>query len=318
MVFDFLKSLFRKSDLPPPTLGMGVGELVRRLGLRFEELQNVPITYHTFTIPKRRGGTRTITAPNLQLKAVQRTILRRLLSRLAVHPAAVGFEKGQSIVSHARRHAFKPVVVKLDIQDFFGSISTKRVHAYFRHIGWNDEAARLLTKLTTYNGALPQGAPTSPKLSNLVNYRLDARLEALMRGDQDKLRVDPDTGRTIAVPARAYGHYSRYADDITLSFPHDGRHINTFIHQVKQIVEDEGYRLHTKKKLRIMREHDRQQVTGLVVNRGVRLPRETRRWLRAVEHHIRYGRPATLSVAEIQGWRALQKMIAQQAAPRRG
>ncbi len=316
-LLDYLKALLRQSDVPPPDVGMGAGELVRRLGVRFDELQSVPITYETFNIPKRRGGTRTISAPNAALKAAQRRILRLLLAELEAHPAATGFEKRQSIVTHARLHAFKPIVIKLDIKDFFGSTSAKRVHAYFRHIGWNEEAAKLLTRLTTHNNALPQGAPTSPRLANLVNYRMDARIDALMAGDRDTIRVNPETGQRIATPARRYGYYSRYADDITLSFPHEGHHANEFIQGVKMIVVDEGYVLHTKKKLRVMRGHDRQQVTGLVVNKGVRLPRDTRRWLRAVEHHIRYGRPATLSVAQIQGWRALQAMIEKQATVRR-
>jgi hypothetical protein len=81
---------------------------------------------------------------------------------------------------------------------------------------------------------------------------------------------------------------------------------------VKQIVEDEGYRLHTKKKLRIMRRHNRQALTGLVVNEGVRLPRETRRWLRAVEHRLATGGEATLTGAQLEGWRSLQSMIAKQ------
>jgi len=309
---DFITRLFGKSDLPPAHVGMGMGELVQRLNVRFDELDATEIRYHSFTVPKRRGGTRTINAPAAPLKAMQRRILHRLLRRLHAHPAAIGFERKQSIVDHACLHAFKPVVVKMDLRDFFGSTAATRVHAYFRHIGWDDEAAKALTRLTTYQGKLPQGAPTSPRLSNLVNYRMDARISALVSGDRETIYINPQTGEKINVPPRGTAFYSRYADDITISFANDNHYVNQIIHSVKRIVADEGYQLHTKKKLRIMREHDRQQVTGLVVNKGVRLPRATRRRLRAVEHHLATGRDATLSHAQLTGWHALQKMIDEQ------
>jgi hypothetical protein len=88
--------------------------------------------------------------------------------------------------------------------------------------------------------------------------------------------------------------------------------VNDIIHRVKQIVADDGYALHTDKKLRITRRHDRQTVTGLVVNEKVQLPRATRRWLRAVEHRLTTTGQATLSPAEVAGWRALQEMVSKQ------
>lgn len=81
----------------------------------------------------------------------------------------------------------------------------------------------------------------------------------------------------------------------------------------KAVVKDEGYELHQKKKLWIMRRHDRQLVTGLVVNDGPRLPREARRRLRAVRHHLAVGRPATLTAAQLAGWDSLQKLVAAQS-----
>jgi retron-type reverse transcriptase len=305
----FLKKLLAAAKVPPSEqrVGtLGVDELARRLGVGERELRSVTLTYAEFQIPKRSGGTRTILAPNPQLKAAQRIILRRLLGSLRAHQWAIGFERGNSIVSNALPHLRQDVVIRLDIKDFFGSIKSSRVESYFRRIGWNDEAAALLTKLCTYRGSLPQGAPTSPRLSNLVNFRLDARLDELARR------------RTLS--------YTRYADDLTFSGPesmpkqvgskinYESFRINDIIHAVKQIVSDEGYILHTDKKLRISRRHDRQLVTGIVVNDKPNLPRPTRRRLRAIEHRLRTRGEATLTAQQLAGWRALQKMVQTEGA----
>src|SRR5262249_44280484 len=151
------------------------------------------------------------------LKTIQRRILRRLLGRLRCHPAATGFERGRSIVTNARAHVGKAVVVQMDLKDFFTSTTTRRVRKYFRKTGWNREAADLLIRLCTHQGGLPQGAPTSPRLSNLVNYRLDARLARL--AGRRRL-YDPRTGQRIG--SREIGaKYTRYADDLTFSFQSD-------------------------------------------------------------------------------------------------
>src|SRR2546426_7773151 len=135
--------------------GFGVEELARRLGMSVEELRAVEPSYREFTIPKRLGGTRRILAPNDELKALQRRILHRLLSRLRCHPAANGFERGRSIVSNARAHVGKAVVLRMDLKDFFPSTRARRVRRYFRKIGWNRPAARLLVRLCTHEGGLP-------------------------------------------------------------------------------------------------------------------------------------------------------------------
>jgi RNA-directed DNA polymerase len=290
--------------------GHGVGELARRLGMSEEALRAVEPAYRKFSIAKRGGGWRKILAPDDKLKIIQRRILRRLLGRLKCHPAATGFERGQSIVTNARSHVGRAVVVRLDLKDFFTSTRAKRVHVYFRRIGWNRDASQLLVRLCTYEGGLPQGAPTSPRLSNLVNYRLDARLTALAANPRIRnLR----TGQLS--PARLSATYTRYADDLTFSFTDDDpKAIRNLIIRVKRLVAGEGYQLHLQKKLRIRRRHQRQLVTGLAVNERVNLPRAKRRWLRAVEHHLASGRQATLRPAQVAGWRALMSMIARQAA----
>lgn len=271
--------------------GHGLDELARRLGMSPPELASIQAAYRQFTIPKRSGGHRRILAPQKELKSVQRRILRRLLALLVSHPAATGFERGRSIVTNASRHLGRAVVVRMDLRDFFESTSARRVRRFFRRIGWNRPAARRLGELCTHRGALPQGAPTSPRLANLVNYRLDTRLNNL---------------------AAAFGAtYTRYADDLVFSFDVDKRtQTKRLINLVKLIVREEGYRMHTRRKLHIRRRHQQQRVTGLVVNDRVNLPRRTRRWLRAVEHHHATGRSSTLTETQLSGWRAYASMIA--------
>ena len=177
----------------------------------------------------------------------------------------------------------------------FGSTPATRVRRYFRYV-WDPDAADVLARLTTHAGSLPQGAPTSPKLSNHLNERIDARLAgfAASRG---------------AV-------YSRYADDITFSLAaDDGRTVHDLIRFTDKVVTEAGYRLHRRRKLHVRRRHERQLVGGLVVNDRPRLPRERRRWLRAVEHRARSG-SATLTEGQLAGWRAYRSMVERDDAAR--
>ncbi|RJP33165.1 MAG: RNA-directed DNA polymerase [Phycisphaerales bacterium] len=276
--------------------GRSAEELAAWLGTDVHELLAFEQSYTTFTIPKRGGGQRRIQSPDRALKIMQKRILRRVLSGLTVHPAAIGFERGRSIVTNARVHAGRRIVVRMDVEEFFASTTAERVRRYFRRIGWNRPAARLLTKVCTFEDALPAGAPTSPRLSNLVNFRLDARL--------------------AGAAARAGAVYTRYADDLTFSFAEDDApRCRELMRLAGLIAEDYGYRLHRRKKLHVRRAHQRQYVTGLVVNRRPNLPRETRRRLRAIEHRLATGRDATLTEHQMAGWRALQHMIETQSGP---
>jgi len=301
--------------------GHGVGELARRLDIERRDIRRFQPQYREFTISKRSGGRRKIFAPNDELKKLQRRILRRLLARLRAHPAAHGFERRRSIVTNASAHQDQDVVMRFDLVDFFPSTSEHRVKRYFRRIGWNRPAAKILTRLCTYNGGLPQGAPTSPRLSNTINYLLDSRLAGMINA--------------------IGGAYTRYADDITISFsqeaeedwgirsgpappftlrkhPEKIRYIRAF---VRRAVREAGYQVHRGKKMNVRRRHHRQEVTGLVVNDHVNLPRKTRRWLRAVEHRARLlsqdreqsryvmrKRP-TLTPLQLAGWRAYRAMV---------
>lgn len=332
--FNFFKRLFQPADegmvrsepgKPEPTQrsrsGLPLSELARRLEMTEDDLGRVEPIYQEFVIPKRSGGKRRIYAPAPALKAVQRRILHRLLARVKCHPAANGFERGQSIVTNALGHVRQAVVLRLDLKDYFECTKEKRVRDFFLRLGWDKEATGILLKLCTYHGGLPPGAPTSPRLSNLINYRLDSRLAALAKGGkiaQEAYFRNPRTGGRVvkAIPPGGIATYTRYADDLTFSFSgDDAGSIHRMIFFVKRIVKDEGYELHIKKKLQIRRRHDRQQVTGLVVNEKVNLPRAVRRRLRAVEHHHRTDRPATLTPVQLAGWKALQNMIVKQSSP---
>jgi len=295
----FFDKLFGRKKAPETSTRFGMEELSRRLGIDANLLTALRPQYTPFNIPKRSGGIRQIFAPGDELKKLQRLILRRILARLRAHDASHGFEKGRSIVTNARPHVGREIVLRLDLKEFFTSTSAARVEQYFRTIGWDQTCAALLTTLCTHDGGLPQGAPTSPRLSNLLNMHLDARLQKLAEVH--------------------HARYTRYADDLTFSFDANAadptrRLANTLIHFVKRILEQEGYQLHLHAKLKIQRRHDRQRVTGLVVNQKVQLPRATRRWLRAVEHHHKSGKPSTLTRQQLQGWRSLAAMIEKQRA----
>ncbi len=273
--------------------------------------------YARFTIPKRRGGTRTISAPNEKLKALQRRILYRLLNPLPMHPSVTGFVRGRSIVDNARPHVGSGVVINLDLADFFPTITTERVAAMFRGLGWDADSAAILSRICTDEGRLPQGAPTSPAISNLVCRRLDERLSGLVKLFK--------------------GHYTRYADDITISLPglghnkrlrrHKGKSrpdkskanrrlarpvrspSRSLLTTIRQIIEEEGFQIQMKKKVRVQRPHQRQTATGLVVNQAVHLPRDTRRRIRAMQHRERLGQLDADGQKRLRGYEALLNMV---------
>lgn len=284
----------RRVSAPLPPTRFAMADLERRIGIGEADLRALEPAYHDARIPKRGGSPqrwRELKVPDAATKRVQRRILHRLLDRIPIHATAHGFERHRSIVTNATPHVGMAVVLTLDLQDFFGSTSDRRVRRLFRVLGWDAETAALLTRLVTHEGALPQGAPTSPRLANLVNVRLDARLAALA--------------------AKIGAAYTRYADDLTLSWADDEpTTVRYAMRGVRRISRQEGYDLHLERKVRIRRRHQRQRVTGLVINTHVNLPRERRRWLRAVEHRVRTGREATITEAQLRGWHAYELMLA--------
>lgn len=284
------------TKLGVPPLG-SVDELVKWLGLgKAKELRRYMrpgagpgSPYVQFTIPKSSGEPRTITAPRASLKKIQRRILDEILAKLEPHEAAHGFVRRRSVLSNARPHQGAKLVVKMDLRDFFPSISYKRVTGLFQSYGLSEEVAAALAGLCTHRavlpdgfvlwpGVLPQGAPTSPALANLLCRRLDARLTGLAR--------------------RAGAAYTRYADDMTFSWreppaaapatdPASKRPgLGRFLWWVEQVCLQEGFVENTAKR-RVLRASGQQRVTGIVVNSGLSVPRQARRRFRALLHNCK-------------------------------
>ena len=272
--------------------GKNFEDLSKFLKVRQIKVDQFKPVYREFEIKSKNGKIRTIQAPDEELKKIQRLINFRLLAGLKTHQCCCGFEQEKSIVHNALPHLGKRVVIKIDIKDYFASCKSSRVKQYFKKIGWNNEVAEFLTGITTYKGALPQGAPTSPRLSNLINYRLDARLAGI---------------------ANKYNaSYTRYADDITFSLMEDhDEAIKELLRLSRMILIDFGYRPN-KKKVKVLRAHQQQKITGLVTNQKLQLPRKTRKWLRAVKHRQQTTKSCTLSPNQLAGWQSLEQMIEKQ------
>ncbi|MCP4137443.1 MAG: RNA-directed DNA polymerase [bacterium] len=250
------------------------------------------IHYRPFTIPKRDGSQRAIWAPLPKLKNIQRWILREVLEHLPVHGAAHGFLSGRSIYSNALCHIDSKIILRIDIKDFFPTITLPRVKGLFRKAGYREQIATLLALLCTeapreeveLEGkkyfvslgprSLPQGAPTSPAITNALCMRLDRRLAGL---------------------AKKLGwRYSRYADDLTFSLPAKHKKapkLGALMGLVKRVVEDEGFRVNAKK-TRVARSGGKQQITGLIVNgkETPRVPRKLKRELRSAVHNLSKGK----------------------------
>ena len=222
--------------------------------------------YHRFRISKGNGKYRQITAPNEDLKMEQDTFLREVLYQVMPHDAANGFVPNRSIVTNAEPHIGQRIVLNVDIKDFFGSTKRKAIErALVRFYTGEGQIAiediEDKIDLVTYYGYLPQGSPASPHLANMVMYDFDVWLTS---------------------ECRKYGlQYTRYADDITVS----GDHIpKGLLNEIRTQLKGYGYRL-APNKIHFTGKHQRQMVTGLVVNEKVQLPRSTRRWFRAVLHN---------------------------------
>lgn len=238
--------------------------------------------YHYLLRPKTSGQMRLIEAPKPALKSLQRAILSGILNHVPTHPDSFGFVKGRNCLQAANRHTAEEVVVCFDLQNFFASIASGRVFGLFRCLGYPRPVARLLTAICISQTParirerlapadrwaferphLPQGAPTSPALANLMTHGLDRRLSGL---------------------ARHLGcNYSRYADD--LSFSGDARIARLLRQAVPDIVVDEGFRIQPGK-TRILPQSTAQRVTGIGVNAHLNLPRPAFDRLKAMIHTI--------------------------------
>jgi RNA-directed DNA polymerase len=285
------KKVLARYGLPPLST---IGQLRKLFSIRTEQQLGFLLVasdhedgpYTRFSIPKSDGSDREICAPKKQLRWVQRRILSEILDRVPAHGAAHGFVRGRSTVTNAAQHQGAELLLKFDLMDFFPTIHYFRVIGLFAGLGYavgnarfqkEDDAKQIaptLARLCCYtpdprqfgNSRLPQGAPTSPAISNLVCRRLDARLDGLAK--------------------RNGGTYTRYADDLTFSFKTKDVNLGRFRWWVDQICHQEGFFIN-QRKFRVIRASQRQLVTGIVVNDELRVPREQRRQFRAILHNCR-------------------------------
>ncbi len=212
--------------------------------------------YHLFC-KYRDDKERTICAPSVKLKERQRWIVRNILDKVPMGSCVHGFVKGKSIKTNAEPHVRKKEILCLDIENFFPSITIEQVRTVFMMLGYSEPVTNKLCEICTYAGRLPQGAPTSPALSNIVFQRIDAEL----------LRLVEKEGLT----------YTRYADDLTFST--NDSNIEKYIVEVKEILGKEGF-LINEKKTHVMKDNYRKIVTGLLVNDRLRVPNAYKKKLR--------------------------------------
>lgn len=238
--------------------------LAKLLGVNFSTLSyyvyDTNKFYQEFKIPKKTGDFRIIEAPSLNLKRIQSWILENILENITISESAYGFRKGINIVHNAQKHTFKKVVYNIDIKDFFPSIKRKDIFYIFYNRGYTSEVSYILSKLLTYKEHLPHGAPSSPYLANIKCEKLDFSIRAFCE--------------------RIGAHYTRYADDITISC-NNKKLIDNFL-VIKKIIQNNGFELNEKKE-RIQYENQMQEVTGLIVNNGVKVKR---RYKREIEKDI--------------------------------
>ncbi|WP_392552950.1 retron St85 family RNA-directed DNA polymerase [Orbus wheelerorum] len=217
--------------------------------------------YRVFHIPKRNSAElRTISHPSKELKAVQAWILRNILDFLYVSENSKGFEKQSSTLDNVLPHATSNYILSLDLENFFPSIKINKIIQIFLSIGYNKEVSFFLASICTFHKSLPQGAPTSPKLANLVCSRMDSRIQ----GYSSKKNII----------------FTRYADDITLSSL-TIKKLTIAKKVVEGIIKNEGFTLN-EKKTRFLGLRNRKKITGLIVsgNNEVRLGREKFKILR--------------------------------------
>ena len=240
--------------------------------------------YNRFKIPKQKGGFRTIASPKPTLRKAQTWIFHRILKKLELHDAAMAFRPKRSIKNNAEAHKNGGVIIRMDLKDFFPSIKFRRIKGLFKSFGYNEamatifglmctDAARIEATLDNKkyfvalsDRYLPQGACTSPALTNIICRKLDKRMEGICKS------------RNFT--------YTRYADDLVLSHTDKDINVMPMINFTKHIIKEEGFIVHPDKTA-IMRPHQRQSVTGIVVNSQPTISKRDLRNFRSFLHHYK-------------------------------
>lgn len=220
--------------------------------------------YHSIEIPKRNGTMRTLWIPDPFLKQIQKNILHHILDTIPISPSATAYHKNATILKNATPHVGHKKLLELDLRDFFSHITSQMIYQYvFQDIYFPPRVAFVLTSLCCYKGIVPQGAPTSSAISNIVLRSFDEYIGTFCESHQIT--------------------YTRYCDDLTFSgdFPP-----YLVINQVAKQLEKIGLSLNHKKQ-KVLSLHQRQIVTGVVVNEKPQVMKSYRKKLRQEGYYIR-------------------------------
>ena len=241
------------SLLYPEYLCKDIESLTKYLYIMIDGIEN---DYDEFSIKKKNGKTRNITKPNEALADIQKRIYKYILKETAVHPCAAAYVKGKSIKAATKAHIGFPVLVKLDIKNFFGSITFNKVKDVFSKLGFDEYQAITLANFCCYKGRLPQGTSTSPMLSNLVMKNFDEALE----------KYCAENGII----------YTRYSDDMFFSGDFEAESLIAF---VKDLLAKHGFTLN-QSKTKVIKQSQRQTALGVVLNEKQQVSKEYRKQIR--------------------------------------
>ena len=281
--------------------------------LAFDRKTSEVSHYIHFKLPKKTGGHRLISAPKPKLKSAQKWILENILNKIEVHDSAHGFLPTKNIVSNAEVHVGSKMLINFDLENFFPSISYKRVKGVFKSFGYSESIATVLGLICTTpeveeieidgknyfvglgERRLPQGSPASPMLSNIIARRFDKGLT----------KVAENLGFK----------YTRYADDLSFSTKSNDTEFKKLMSQVRYITKEQGFKIN-ENKTRILRRGRQQEVTGIVVNEKVSIDRKTLRKFRAVLHQaenrslegLNWGNSSDI-IASMQGYASFVFMV---------
>ena len=226
-------------------------------------IKYTPYFYRRYKIPKKNGKLRSISEPLPSLMEIQKWILSEILYKCKVSKYAKAYVKRRSLKANAVFHKKKSVVLTIDITDFFGSINQQKVCELFISMDYNYEVSTMLSMICTLNNKLPQGAPSSPCISNLITKEMDNEIS--------KFCIE----RKI--------NFTRYSDDLTFS---GDKGLGGIIPYIERILNNYNFEIN-KDKLRTRSKHQSQEVTGIIVNEKLQAPKNIRRNFRQAVHYIK-------------------------------
>lgn len=225
--------------------------------------------YSTINIAKKSGKIRAVNIPYYGLKKFQQFINKDILSQCETSTYCHAYVKNKSILTNASMHSNKKLVICIDIKDFFNSFKIGQVVNVFTNLGYNYEISSRLASLCTCNGSLPIGAPTSPSLCNIIFKDYDIEI-AKLASKYDLI-------------------YTRYADDLTFSTDNDDINTSDFIENISKLLKLWSFELN-EKKTKIYPCKGKQEVTGLIVNDGVKVKSKIKKEVQKdLYYSIKYG-----------------------------